>query len=68
MEQLSLTSTFEKLADQLRDFGLDPVDWKLSHANGHFVQVTHKQDQEFRFVGVIDPSRECWIRLELASL
>ncbi len=62
---MSLPTT-QILLKQLRDFGLNPKDWKLLMGKkGPTVKVINEEDSNLQFIGVIDWSKNRWQSLTL---
>lgn len=58
----------ENLVSQIRQFGLNPQDWKLIPQGRREVRLVHRRDDSFRFVGFIDQKKCSWKSLALESL
>ena len=56
----------DRLLKQLRDFGLNPQEWRLFSLRGKTtIQLIHDDDPNFQLLGVIDWPNQCWKSLDL---
>ncbi len=60
----------KSLERDLRNYGLNPQDWKVVREKPNFYQVQALEDQDFMFRGrvVRKGLRLAWKKLELASI
>lgn len=61
------------LLTQLKNFGLNPTDWKIdrsSHIGQNQIYLVHRDDQQFKFVGHLGVKNGilAWQNLSLISL
>lgn len=57
----------EQLHNNLKNFGLNPKDWRIQEIQNQHYAVTDVQDGQFYFLGEVDTTKESptWNRLEL---
>lgn len=62
-------SHLQKLSLQLRNFGLNPLDWILSPLQSRNYLLQHREDHELALYGRLEFKNETpyWESLELAS-
>ncbi|MNK06268.1 hypothetical protein D3C87_241610 [compost metagenome] len=60
-----------KLQNDLKNFGLNPMDWTLRKIGQSRYQVSHVSEDDFKFLGQLEmktPFLPTWKNLELLSL
>lgn len=72
-QQIVNFKLFKFLLTQLKNFGLNPADWKIdrkSQPGTNQIFLVHKKDGEFRFRGELAVNSESvnWLNLSLLSL
>lgn len=64
---MKLQNNFNKLHQQLTQYGLDPKEWALKPICKMWIDIAHKQDHDFQFRGRYNKRGEI-LELKLKSL
>lgn len=58
------------LAKSLSEFGLRPLDWKLSEASENYIKIENKETPSFCFIGKLksENGKKKWTSIQLVSL
>jgi len=58
-----------KLADELRLFGLNPLEWIIQKKTGNLFEITNRFDRDFVLVGQLEYFKNSprWAHVELAT-
>lgn len=64
------TNELTVLAKSLSQFGLRPIDWKLSKKSEDCVKIENKEEPSFYFIGKLklEDGQTKWNTIQLASL
>ena len=64
------TNELTVLAKNLSEFGLRPIDWKLSKKSDDSVKIENKEEPSFYFIGKLksEEGQPKWTSIQLASL
>jgi len=56
------------LKSKLANFGLNPLEWHFFEVQPHCYLICHLTDSDYSYIGLANPKKSNWLKLELFSI